>query len=104
MRVADATGDMGSKGPYFNEFLLNVVYAHAWRLAFPRGHVALSANGEIIGEDFLFAKAKALLMVEMDQPTNVPTIQGLIIMGGRQCAVGNASAGFLFTGMVSLEK
>jgi len=91
---------MGAKGPYFNDFLLNVVYAHAWRLAYPRGHVALATNGEIISEELLFAKAKTLLMVEMDRPTSVPTIQGLIILGGRQCAVGNPSAGFLYTGMV----
>lgn len=47
-------------------------------------------------------RAKVLLINELSEPKpKIPTIQGLLILGGRQCAVGNSSEGWLYTGMVS---
>lgn len=52
------------------------------------------------GEYFL-QKARQLLMEELAQDTpRISTIQGLLILGGRQCAVGKSSEGWLYTGMV----
>ena len=46
-------------------------------------------------------KAKQLLLLEIEQPKpQIPTIQGLLILGGRQCAIGKSSEGWLYTGMV----
>jgi hypothetical protein len=53
------------------------------------------------GEIFL-KEAMLLLIDEMkDSKPRIPTIQGLLILGGRQCAVGKSSEGWLYTGMVS---
>lgn len=91
---------MALGGPYFSPFLLNVIYAHACR------HVK-SDDPRFVGFDrgeYFLAKAKLLLLDELDrEKPRVPTIQGLLILGGRQCAVGKSSEGWLYTGMVSLQ-
>lgn len=53
------------------------------------------------GDQFLIA-AKGILVKEIgsSKPT-ISTIQGLLILGCRQCAVGNISEGWLFSGMVN---
>lgn len=88
---------MALDGPYFSAFLLNVLYAHACRHTRaddPR--FTRYAQG-----DYFLHKAKHLLLEEFDQPKpRIPTIQGLLILGGRQCAVGKHSEGWLYTGMV----
>lgn len=77
---------------------MNVIYAHACRHAKPDDE---RFAGFEKGEYFL-RKAKLLLLEEFDRPKpRISTIQGLIILGGRQCAVGRSSEGWLYTGMVS---
>lgn len=89
--------DMALDGPYFSPFLLNVTYAHACRHTKP-DDVRFSSYAQ--GEHFL-DKAKLLLVDEIGRhKPRIPTIQGLIILGGRQCAVGKHSEGYLFTSMV----
>lgn len=89
---------MALDGPYFSPFLLNVLYAHACRhqkADDPR--FAHYAQG-----DYFLTKAKLLLLEEIDRSKpRIPTIQGLLILGGRQCAVGKHSEGWLYTGIVS---
>lgn len=89
---------MALKGQYFSDFLLNTIYAHASRHVPEDDHLI---EGFSRGEVFL-QKAKLLLIDELgsDKP-RIPTIQGLLILGGRQCAVGKNSEGWLYTGMVS---
>ncbi|GAA5862506.1 hypothetical protein JCM8547_002087 [Rhodosporidiobolus lusitaniae] len=84
--------DMALSGPHSSPFLLNVIYAHACR------YTSLVKNPEDTSKGFL-SKAKLLLLEEMERPTSIPTIQGLIILGGRECAVGRSSQGWLYTGM-----
>ncbi|GAA5843236.1 hypothetical protein JCM11251_002256 [Rhodosporidiobolus azoricus] len=36
---------------------------------------------------------------QTDKPSSIPTAQGLLILGGRECACGNHSQGFLYTAM-----
>ncbi|KAK6371318.1 hypothetical protein LTS17_009049 [Exophiala oligosperma] len=88
--------DMVLKGPYFSRFLLYVIYAHASR------HIPSTDSRHLLlmqGEPLL-DKARLLLVDEFkqDRPA-IPTIQGLLILGGRQCAVGKSSEGWLYTGM-----
>lgn len=89
---------MALDGPYFSPFLLNVLYAHACRhTKVDDARFARYAQG-----DYFLTKAKQLLLEEFDRPKpRVPTIQGLLILGGRQCAVGKHSEGWLYTGIVS---
>lgn len=86
--------DMAINGPYFSYFLLYVVFSHALRHT--RQDEPRWAKYEK-GEIFL-QKAKTLLVDDLESP-KIPTIQGLLILGGRQCAIGKASEGWLYTGM-----
>ncbi|OCF61466.1 hypothetical protein L486_01114 [Kwoniella mangroviensis CBS 10435] len=58
----------------------------------------LSTPALALGADFM-NRAKLLLAAEMDKPSNVPTIQGLLLLGQRECACGNLSQGWMYTGM-----
>lgn len=86
--------DMALGGPYFSKFLLMVIFAHACR------HTRADDPRFVMfrkGESFL-EEAKALLVTELETP-KVPTIQALLILGGRQCAIGKTSEGWLYTAM-----
>lgn len=90
---------MALGGPYFSRFLLNVIFAHACRHMPENDHRFASFER---GETFL-RDAMLLLIEEMKQSKpRIPTIQGLLILGGRQCAVGKSSEGWLYTGMVGV--
>ncbi|KAK9783450.1 putative Nitrogen assimilation transcription factor nirA [Seiridium cardinale] len=83
-------------GPYYSPFLLNVLLAHACRHARP-DHARFAHYDS--GEHFL-GRAEKLLVEELQQDgPQIPTIQGLLVLRGRQCAVGKNSQGWLFTGM-----
>ena len=97
---------MSTPGPYCNPFLINMIYAQALPVAYPSAipPAFSDMNGEPLQtttqKDFL-DRAKLLLMAEMDKPSSVPTIQGLLILAGSECSRGNSSAGWLYAGMVS---
>lgn len=87
---------MALGGPYFSQFLLNVIFAHASRHLDPEDRI----YQEVGRGDIFLTRAKQLLQLEMEQPRpRIPTIQGLLMLGGRQCAIGNSSEGWLYTGM-----
>ncbi|GAA6019812.1 hypothetical protein JCM10207_003706 [Rhodosporidiobolus poonsookiae] len=85
-------------GPYCNDFLLNVIYAHASRFS-DRSAVRTSSSDTTTAGGLFLARAKELLMANLDKPSSIPTAQGLLILGGRECAVGNHAQGFLYTAM-----
>lgn len=87
--------DMALGGQYFNEFLLQTICACAIRYS-PNG--PNSSNVSAMEAEYM-ARAKALLATELDQPSSIPTIQGLLILGQRDCAHGNLSQGWMYTGM-----
>lgn len=92
--------DMALNGTYYSDFLLMAIFALAARHLSRQEGDSVDSN---MGERF-FTRAKMLLMDELDNPKpRIPTIQGLLILGGRQCAIGKSSQGWLFTGMVSLS-
>lgn len=51
------------------------------------------------GEKFLASARTFLVTALADPKPRIPTIQGLLILGGRQCAVGQSSEGWVYTGM-----
>jgi hypothetical protein len=44
-------------------------------------------------------RASALLVAGISQPPSIPTVQALLIMAGRELALGLSSAGWLKSGM-----
>ena len=87
---------MALGGPYFSLFLLYVLFAHAGRHIRDDDPRFPTFNK---GEHFIM-KAKQLLLDEMETP-KIPTIQGLLCLGGRQSAIGKTSEGWLFTCMAT---
>ncbi|WWC92012.1 uncharacterized protein L201_006966 [Kwoniella dendrophila CBS 6074] len=90
--------DMALGGPYFNHFLLNVICAHATRYSDYHQQIGgvmggssngLSTPALSLGADFM-GRAKLLLAAEMDK--------GLLLLGQRECACGNLSQGWMYTG------
>lgn len=92
--------DMAIGGSYYSDFLLMAIFSLSAR------HLSEQQRdfrGIGRGERFL-ARAKELLLEEMmAAKPRIPTIQGLLILGGRQCAMGSSSEGWLYTGMVSQQ-
>lgn len=92
--------DMAIGGSYYSDFLLMAIFSLSAR------HLSEQQRdfrGIGRGERFL-ARAKELLLEEMmAAKPRIPTIQGLLILGGRQCAMGSSSEGWLYTGMVSRQ-
>lgn len=89
--------DLALGGPYCSPFLVNVILAHACRHLKdddPR-YTSLERGKHFMEE----AKQQLLIELEQEKP-KIPTIQGLLILGGRQCAIGKNSEGWLYTGMV----
>lgn len=79
--------DLALGGPYYSEFLLVSIFALAARHA-NKNDERFKYLGK--GVQFL-AKAKELLLREMTEgKPKIPTIQGLLILGGRQILWGVA--------------
>lgn len=92
--------DMAFGGSYYSDFLLLSIFALSARhlSEYDRDFLHLEK-----GEHFL-TKAKELLLEEMSViKPRITTIQGLLILGGRQCAMGKSSEGWLYTGMVGTD-
>jgi hypothetical protein len=89
--------DMAFGGQHYSDFLLlSILSLSARHLAERDG----TSDGLEKGEQLL-VRAKELLLVEIAATKpQTPTIQGLLILGGRQCAMGKNSEGWLYTGMV----
>ncbi|KAK1538802.1 uncharacterized protein CCOS01_00116 [Colletotrichum costaricense] len=88
--------DLALGGPYCTDFLLLCILGLAAR-HLPEQVTAAAGVGR--GDQFI-ARARELLLKEMTaMKPAIPTIQGLLILGGRQCAMGKSSEGWLYTGM-----
>ena len=88
--------DMALGGPYFSKFLLHCICALAARHI----HTDDPNFADLIkGERFLASAKEFLVAALADPKPRIPTVQGLLILGGRQCAVGQSSEGWLYTGM-----
>ncbi|KAF1981921.1 hypothetical protein K402DRAFT_448961 [Aulographum hederae CBS 113979] len=87
--------DLALGGPYCSKFLLMSIFALAARHTTNQCAMDVPDKGELF-----LQRAKQLLLEEMSEnKPKIPTIQGLLLLGARQCAVGNTSEGWVFTGM-----
>ncbi|KAF4468913.1 fungal specific transcription factor domain-containing [Fusarium albosuccineum] len=88
--------DLALGGQYCSDFLLMCIFGLAAR-HLSEQNPAFPSVGK--GDDFV-RRAKELLLEELAATKpSIPTIQGLLILGGRQCASGKSSEGWLYTGM-----
>ncbi|KAK7989384.1 hypothetical protein PG989_009699 [Apiospora arundinis] len=86
--------DMALGGPMFSEFLLMAMYTSA------TSKIDGLEQGERITQERLFSRlAKEYLAKEMEGPTKITTIQGLLLLSGRECAIGNVSQGWNHAGL-----
>ncbi|KUJ07656.1 uncharacterized protein LY89DRAFT_631273 [Mollisia scopiformis] len=79
--------DMTTDGPYFSQFLLIVLCAHAARFQ----------NGQI--GHMLISRARLLLGTEIHRPSSIPTVQALLQLSARDLAFGSISQAWLYSGM-----
>lgn len=87
--------DMALGGSMFSEFLLMSMYASATRMIDGMAPEEQKTQGD------LFTRlAKEYLAQEMEGPTKITTIQGLLLLSGRECALGEISQGWNHAGLV----
>ena len=89
--------DMALGGPCFSEFLLMVLYASASRMI-----DGLLEEQKLAQGDLFVGLAKAYLVKDLEGPSKIPTIQGLLLLSLRECALGDVSQGWNHAGLVSL--
>lgn len=78
---------MSAGGPYYSEFLLMVLCAHASRYADKR--VA----------EMLISRARMLVGPAIHEPSSIPTVQALLQLSARDLAFGSISQAWLYSGM-----
>ena len=90
--------DMALGGPFFSEFLLMCLYASGTRM------IDGLDPSEREAQAGLFARlARDLLAKEMEGPSKIATVEGLLLLSMRECALGNVSQGWNYSGLVSLR-
>ncbi|WVF70007.1 hypothetical protein IAT40_004793 [Kwoniella sp. CBS 6097] len=82
----DMTSD--PPGPYFSRLLLYAIHAQASR------HILARDDGWAYAD-----KANALVIASLAEAPSIPTVQALMILSGRELALGLVSAGWLKSGM-----
>lgn len=95
-------GDMLKKttGPYFSPLLLHAIHAEASRHAsLPGDGAAYSVSYPRTATTDNQDKANSLLANILLEPPLLTTVQALLIMSGRDLAMGAAHAGWLKSGM-----
>ncbi len=91
--------DMALGGPLFSEFLLMAMYATATRRIDGIDVEERKAQCELFDR-----LAKEYLAKELQGPTKIPTIQGLLLLSGRECAMGDISQGWNHAGLVGYTR
>ncbi|KAL1413689.1 hypothetical protein Q8F55_001469 [Vanrija albida] len=86
--------DMALGGPFFSEFLLMTIYASGTRMIDGLGAAERQAQG-----DLFIRLAREMLAKELAGSSKITTVQGLLLMSARECAVGNASQGWIYAGI-----
>lgn len=82
-----STDDMSTGGPYYLEFLLIVLCAHAARFC------------DLRIADRLISTARLRLGNAIHQPSSIPTVQALLQLSARDLAFGSISQAWLYSGM-----
>lgn len=86
--------DMVLGGPNFSEFLLMILYACASRMI-----DGLTEEQKIAQGDMFVKLSKAYLINELEGPSRITTVQGLLLLSARECAFGETSQGWNHAGL-----
>ena len=86
--------DMVLGGPCYSELLLMVLYASASRMI-----DGLTEEQKLSQGDLFIKLAKAYLYKEMEGPSKITTIQALLLLSSRECALGEISQGWNHAGL-----
>jgi hypothetical protein len=78
---------MATGGPYYSEFLLTVICAHAAK--YQTEDCA----------DLLLSRARHLLGTAITQPSSIPTVQALLQLSARELASGLISQSWVYSGV-----
>jgi hypothetical protein len=87
--------DMALGGPLFSKFLLMAMYASATRMIDGMDDEQRRTQGELF-----IRLAKQYLAEDMEGPATLTQIQGLLLLSGRECAMGNVGQGWIHAGLV----
>ncbi|PVH80506.1 hypothetical protein DL98DRAFT_560308 [Cadophora sp. DSE1049] len=79
--------DMSTGGKYYSNFLLMILCAHSSR--FQEGNV----------DEMLLPRIRMMIGTEIDGPSSIPMVQGLLQLSARQFALGLISQAWLYSGM-----
>ena len=86
--------DMVLGGPCYSELLLMVLYASASRMI-----DGLTEEQKLAQGDLFIKLAKAYLGKEMEGPSRITTVQALLLISSRECALGETSQGWNHAGL-----
>ena len=86
--------DMVLGGPCYSELLLMILYASASRMI-----DGLTEEQKLAQGDLFVKLAKAYLYKEMEGPTKITTIQALLLLSSRECALDDISQGWNHAGL-----
>jgi hypothetical protein len=90
--------DMALDGPFCSKFLLMAIYTSATRMI-----DGLSADERRVQGDVFAKLAGEYLAQELEGPSKITTAQGLLLLSGRECALGNVSQGWNHAGLVGAQ-
>lgn len=85
---------MATNGPYFTDLLLLVIYRSGLRFS-PN----LTAQERAVRSERYMALIMGMIADELGKPSSIPTAQALLSLAGTQCAVGEQTQAWMFTGM-----
>lgn len=85
---------MAVNGPYFTDLLLLVMYRSGLRFS-PN----LTAQERAVRSERYMALIMGMIADELGKPSSIPTAQALLSLAGTQCAIGEQTQAWLFTGM-----
>ncbi|ORY30824.1 fungal-specific transcription factor domain-domain-containing protein [Naematelia encephala] len=86
--------DMVLGGPNYSELLLMIIYASASRMI-----DGLTEEQKLAQGDLFVKLAKAYLVKELEGPSKISTIQALLLLSSRECALGQISQGWNHAGL-----
>lgn len=87
--------DMALGGTCFSDFLLVAIYSCGIRMIDGLEPDERQAHSERFAQS-----SKELLAQELDGSSKIATVQGLLLLSWRECAVGEVSKGWTHTGLV----
>lgn len=82
--------------PYFSSFLFHAILAHATR--FCRSQPSMEGYESYV--DYFWIRARSMVLDEVEKPSSVATVQGLLLLSAIENSKGRVSQSWTFSGMV----